>query len=182
MKIKYPEGTVLNAYGEVYKPGVPENGNGMFCGQHACKYSQIGCLFLFNNNGCNQGQTPRIKILKEPVNERDVIKKIWEYECSGDEQYPKEDLTGGNVMELPDGSIFVCMGGAYGKLFIVNKDKKVLWSGISEKWNAEENKWIPIVQYRASIITDRKQLERLIWNTELDDRKKYGKGALGMAH
>ncbi len=40
---------------------------------------------------------------------------------------------GGNVIELPDGSLFSCMGGSYSKVFIVNMNKEILWSALPEK-------------------------------------------------
>ena len=70
-------------------------------------------------------------------------------------------------MELPDNSMFVCMGSQFSKVFIVNMDKKILWSAASEKWNAGNNKWECIPQYRASMITTRKEMEQLIWNAEM---------------
>lgn len=166
IKIKYPEGTVINTYGEIYKPGVPIAGNGLFCGQHAIRHSQTGCIFLFNNNDCNNGQPPKIKRLKEPNKYDEQIKKIWEYECTIEGNYPGKFHTGGNVLELPDQSIFVCMGSSYCKIFIVSPDKKILWSALPEKWNPSEKKWNVCSQYRASIITSRKELEHLIWNEE----------------
>ena len=164
VKIKYPEGNVINAYGEVYKPGVAGRGNGLFCGQHSCRYSQIGCLFLFNNNGCAKDSPPKIKMLKEAAGEDSHLKKIWEYECSVEENYPRMFSSGGNVVELPDSCLFVCMGGSYSKLFIVNLDKKLIWSALPEQWNAEKKKWEAYNQYRASIIYNRKDIESMVWN------------------
>ncbi len=166
IKIKYPEGNVVSTFGEQYKPGTQPQGNGLFCGQHACKYSQIGCLFLFNNNGCNPGNAPKVKILKEQAGEKMGIKKIWEYDCVVEGTFPKEAPTGGNVIELSDHSAFVSMGGAYSKVFIVNMDKKELWSALPERWVAEERKWCAVKQYRASIINNRDDMERLIWGKD----------------
>jgi hypothetical protein len=77
--------------------------------------------------------------------------------------------SGGNVIELPDRSLFVCMNSDYGKIFIVNLDKKILWSAVNEKWRQNEKRWLPIPQqYRASIIS-RKDLEKLIWKSEIPE-------------
>ncbi len=168
VKIKYPDGVVVSSYGEQYRPGVPMQGNGLFCNQHACKRSQIGCLFLFNNNGCNPGYNPKVKILKEPANDSGGLKKIWEYECNIADGYAKVCPSGGNVMELKDHSLFVSMGGAYGRVFIVTMDKKELWSAVAEAWLQEQNKWVPMSHYRASIIEDGNQLSKLIWYHEFD--------------
>ena len=55
------------------------------------------------------------------------------------------------------------MNNEYSKTLIVNREKKVLWSGVAERWNKGEKKWMIILQYRAGIIENRKQLEQLIW-------------------
>lgn len=166
VKVKYPEGTVLNAYGETYKAGVPAKGNDLFCYQHACKRSQIGCLFLFNNNGCSPGKAPKIKMLQEQKVDVAPLKKIWEYQCTIDDNYPQSAPSGGNVIELPDRSLFVAMAGPYSKLFIVNMNKQVLWSALPEIWNSNEKKWLAYGQYRASIIADAQKLETLIWQKQ----------------
>lgn len=164
LKIKYPEGNVLSTYGEIYKPGMTTvNGNGLFCGQHACKYSRVGCLFLFNNNGCTKKGLPKVKQFKEMNDANHTLKKVWEYQCSVENNMPFEFPTGGSVVELPDHSLFVCMGSEYGKVFIVNMDKKVLWSAIPEHWDPDKNKWEAVRGYRASMIIDDKALENLVW-------------------
>ena len=83
---------------------------------------------------------------------------------------------GGNVSEQPDGTFFVCMGGIYGKTFIVNRDKKILWSAQPEKWDNDIHQWskeggfteknIREGVYRSAIIS-RAELESLVWNEPL---------------
>jgi hypothetical protein len=115
-------------------------------------------------------------VLKEPQPGKDTIEKVWEFECPMDEPGPPQKgffAFGGGVSELPDGAFFVCMGGLYGKLFIVNREKKILWSGQPEKWDAATNQWIKDGvmldhkmkegSYRANMIS-RAQLESVIWN------------------
>jgi len=176
LKVKYPEGTVINTYGEIYKPGVPQTGTGLFCGQHACKLSDSGYLYLYDNNTCDSGQLPKIVMMKEPGSENEGLKIIWEYDCTikgkKTEELKNDFISGGNVMELSDHNIFACMNGSsYCKIFIVNKDKKKLWSARPERWDETTKKWYPVSQYRASIIENRKDLERLIWNAELPDKQ-----------
>jgi len=194
LKISYPEGNVMNTYGEIFRPSVPAIGNGMFCAQHACRKSKEGYLYLYNNNACNDDKSlPTVIMMKESPSGNDSLIKIWEYECSidginlnpltrkarekrammvrkkmNDKSWKATLLhytSGGNVIELPDRSLFVCMNAQYSKLFIVSHDKKILWSATPEKLNPGNNEWYISSQlYKASIIT-RKQLERLIWNT-----------------
>jgi hypothetical protein len=166
VKIKYPEGTVMAEYGEKYKPAKQVNGNPLFCNQHACKYSSLGCLFLFNNNGCNKGNPPKVKKFKEPASPSENLQKVWEYDCTIEGDYPSEAPTGGNVIELPDHATFISMGGEYSKIFIVSDDKKILWSALPEQWFPDKKGWFSSVEYRASIVVNRKKLEDIIWSNE----------------
>ena len=170
LKVKYPEGNVIAAYGEKYRRGGKKTGISLFCGQHACKLSENGQLYLFNNNSCNATGLPGVVMMKEPGAANEGLKKVWEYECTMEgfenDKPLNSFLAGGNVEELPDHSLLVCMSGDYCKIFIVSPDKQILWSAIPEWKNATTKSWRPITQYRASIIKSRKEMERLIWNAE----------------
>jgi hypothetical protein len=159
--IKYPEGTIINAYGGA--------GNNLFYGQHSCIRSGQGYLYLFDNNQKIAGNLPKILMLQEPLTKNDTLKKIWEYEYVPDGINEKKQLVegftiGGSVAELPGNSIFTSICDPYSELLIVTKDKKILWSAIPERWNSREKKWNSFSQYRASIITGPKELERMIWS------------------
>ncbi len=169
LKISYPSGKVLKAYGNIEDSSeVP--GNGFFCGQHACKLNSDGDLYLFDN-GCSYSNYPEVVILREPRSKRDSLKSIWEFPCpveliGANVTAKRRQLsTGGNVMELPDKSIFVSSCSPYNKLFIVNRNKEILWSAGTERWNGTKNEWQQLPVYRASIIPERKSLESLIWNS-----------------
>ncbi len=164
VKLKYPEGKVLDTYGEIYKAGLPEKGNNLFCQQHSIKWSEKGYLYMFNNNSCNPKKLPTVLAVQKAPN--GDMEKTWEYVCSMDGNYTGSFIQGGNVIELSDNLFFVSMGVPYSKIFIVNRDKEILWSALPEKWNPDQKKWDVIGQYRSSIILDKKKLEKLIWNTE----------------
>jgi hypothetical protein len=121
-------------------------------------------------------------MFREPTSGKTGLEKIWEYQCTPDGinrrkqlSVPQKDLngrllqahhtSGGNVIEMPDNSLFVSMSGPYCKVFIVSQDKEILWSALPEKRNPVEKEWNPVSEYRASIIT-REQLENVIWNSE----------------
>ena len=169
IKAKYPEGNVLNIYnGRKDAANIP---NGLFCGQHSCKVSKEGYLYLFNNNICSEKHTPEIAIFRESAPGKNKLEKIWSYPCTIDDpDMAKEHLSfisGGSVQELPGGELLASMSEPYSKVFIVNRDKKILWSAIPEKYDATLKKWgHPVELYRASIITTQKELEQLIWNSE----------------
>jgi hypothetical protein len=184
IEVKYPGKDVLHTYGKSYIPGITRDRhltNGMFCGQHSCKVSSDGYLYMFNNNVCHRGSLPTILMLKEPKTGTDTLEKLWEFECppgeNGETSRSALFSFGGNVSELPDKNLFICMGGSYGKLLIVNRDKKILWSSQPEKWDNKLNKWIKDGvtidnkikegSYRASIL-NRQELESLIWNEPLN--------------
>jgi hypothetical protein len=168
LKVRYPDGAVIATYGNRYQPGGnTELGNSLFCNQHGIKRSKQGYIYLFNNNCCNKEETPKIVMMEELLH-GSALKKKWEYSCVLEGMTLKRHLqfrSGGNVIELPDNSIFTSLAtDLYSNIFIVSKNKKVRWSAMPEKWNQVESKWEPVFQYRASIIIDQKDKERLIWN------------------
>lgn len=176
VEVKYPEGVVVADYGEKFKPCAPVMGNELFCGQHSCKISDSGYIYLFDNNSCDSMGLPKIVMMKETGAGNNGLKIVWQYDCTMNGKYEKEKkmadfISGGNVEELSDHSIFACMSGlSYCKLFIVDHEKKKLWSARPEKWVAFDKKWHDALQYRASIIENKNDLERLIWNAELNDQ------------
>jgi hypothetical protein len=160
LKLDYPSGKVLHTYGATYAKNNPELKNGIFCGQKSCTRTADSIIYVFNNNTCNNKRLPTIVGIKETSAK---LQKVWEYECTADEQGDLHFESGGNVCQLPGQSVFCCMGPAYSKMFIVDKNKTIIWSAIPEKWNNQEKKWKINPSYRASIVT-RAQLEQMIWN------------------
>ena len=171
IRIKYPEGTVLNEYGTKYRPGMKNWDNELFCMQHSCRVNDKGELYLYDNNTCGTSPIPKVLVMQQPGPGSNTLKKIWEYQCTIEDKSIAAEKphfrAGGNVMQLPDRSMFVSMNTPYCKVFIVSHDKKILWSALPEKYDAAERKWKQSPElYRASIITGRKALEELIWNSE----------------
>ncbi len=164
LKVKYPEGHVLGVYGANDSQSVQEAGENLFCGQHSCRSATPGYFYLFNNNSCNPGALPHVVLMKE-LPGRNAVNKIWDYECTVDEAYVSNTVRGfakgGNVIQLPDSSMFVSMCSPYSKVFIVGPDKEILWSAIPEQRQRVDSKWEKIGLYRASIIS-RKELEQLV--------------------
>jgi len=164
IKIEYPSGKVIASYGQDFKHGDPPCvGSGLFCNQHNINFSQDGYLYFFNNNSCRYTDSmPTVEMYQEPAGPGSSFKKIWEYTCTMEGDYPKIFGSGGNAYELPDRSFFVNMGSDYSKLFIVNRDKKVLWSALPEHYIFTDGKWVPMHQYRADFIS-KKDMENMIW-------------------
>ena len=172
IKLGYPDGQVTNTYGALCKPGASGFYNDFFCGQHSCKISSDGYLYVFNNNTNKPSIPPTVPMFKQTDMATGGLEKVWEYQCTIDDTSeitdpkPYRFAAGGNVVELPGKSMFVSMGAPYSKVFIVNHNKQILWSAIPEKYDAVSKKWMLVDLYRASIIPSRKDLEQLIWNSE----------------
>jgi len=168
VKVKYPEGNVLNYYGNKYsKHGVEKNV--FFHCQHAINRADNGDLYLFDN-GCDTITDPKLLLLREPADDKDSLGVLWEYTCPVIDTLNKTGMGpnpgGGNIEELPDRSFFVAMGLRNSVTFIVNADKEVVWSAITEHWDIHQKKWTRVLSYKASMINNRKDLEQLIWNSE----------------
>ncbi len=165
LKIKYPEGDVVNAFGKSYIAG--ETGDNFFCEQHSCKRSKEGYLYVFNNNLCDSLAIPSIVMMKEPANNNERLKKIWEFEVPVEEAQ-KNELRSldkshfGSVLELPDMNLFASACSPYGNVFIVNRSKEVLFHAVSEKYDSSSNKWNAQPTYRASFIASRAALNKVI--------------------
>ena len=165
LKIQYPEGTVMRVFdGTITKNGIKTS---IFSEQHACKVSPKGEIYIYNNNIANQYSLPNVTILQEPAFRGDYYKAIWSHEYPDENNNIKrEPLTsGGNVIPLQDGSIFVSSCVPYAHVYIITREKEFLWDASLEKWNAMEHIWKPFPQYRASIITTRKKMEDMIWRS-----------------
>ena len=169
LKIAYPDGKVLASYGDSFKPGAPEVRSGLFCGQHACNVDADGELYLLNNNAGDTLALPGIVVLDGVGTSNTKLEKKWEFTFPVESDIakgasPRYFQTGGNVTELPDHSFFASLPTVDSKVFIVGRDKKILWEATPEKWVAESAAWMVCGQYRASIVCTRQELERLIWN------------------
>jgi hypothetical protein len=130
-----------------------------------------GEIYYFNNNSCRVTDSlPSVVILSEPQRAGDSLKKVWEYICTVEGDYPKKFGAGGSAIELPDHSMLVCMGNAYSKIFIVTRDKNVTWSALPEMHIETDNIWANVKQYRANVIY-RDKLEKLIWKAEISMKR-----------
>lgn len=167
MKIAYPSGHVLANYGQAYPPTQKVYGDGLFYGQHTCRLSKTGELYLFNNNNNVQDSSAQkissVVFLKEPIANNDSLIKTWEFHCDIDSLFNPFTSGGGGVLELTTGDILVCTGSGHN--FIVSKSKKILWDAALEL-RTPEGKWeVSKSGYRNSAIESKEQLYNLIFST-----------------
>ncbi|MCW3122195.1 MAG: hypothetical protein JWQ38_1687 [Flavipsychrobacter sp.] len=181
VKIKYPSGKVLNEYGNKYvAPSSASDSsaeslmkefqqlaNGsQFCFQHTLQHSADGFLYIYDNNRTSDKlkprQTPAVLKMKESHGH---LEKIWDFDCAHviENTGKQGNGGGGNIVLLPDNSVFVSTNNPYNYLFIINDKKAILWKAIAEQYDPATGEWKPRATYRASIITQQ-QLEQLIWH------------------
>ena len=168
LKVKYPDGKVLASYGAVYEGGKTNIESEFYCYQHSCKTDGEGNLYLFNNNTCGTPALPRLVIMRQQGNGGRALKKIWEYECkAGNDRMAKKGRLqfprGGNMVVLPGGDVFGSLNQPYSEAFIISRDMRKLWSAIPEKRSSADADWKVMPLYRAAIIADHRDMERLIW-------------------
>ena len=171
LKIQYPRGDVSRVLDGNPATGRESEANPLFCGQHSCKISQDGNLYLFNNNVCTPDGLPHVVVLSASDKDGVSPKKMWDYACTIEagaslSERDRVFRKGGNVIELPDSSFFIDICGSYSKVNIVNKDKQTLWAVLPEFRMDVKGEWQPMGSYRASIITTKSKLEQLIWNAQ----------------
>ena len=170
LKIRYPEGAVLNEYNGKETTTGPGNNVALFSDQHACRVLSNGDLCLYNNNMANMYAPPGVIVLRPSAAGSNKLKKVWEYVLPDEQSTKGRALltSGGNVAELAGGDLFVSSCTPYSHVFIVTRDKKLLWNAMLEKREVNENKWKPFPQYRASMIRNKKEMEQLIWMSATD--------------
>ena len=165
LKIDYPSGTVERIYGRT-----DNNISGsVFSDQHNCRLISGGYLCLFNNNACSDNRAPELMIFKEPASKNEKLQKIWTYNfSSADLGMPAGSVlkgtSGGSVAELSDHELFTSVCAPFSGLFIISRNKTILFHAITARWNDVERKWEALSHYRASIIENRKDLEKAIWH------------------
>lgn len=167
LKVKYPSGEVVAVYdGNLGQGSKSEQEIPTFCWQHSCRLTDDGHICLFNNNRCNKDSLPQILVLDDTVYPDGSFNILWKYDCPMKKK-KGDHPNGGNVMQLPDHAFFVSMCAPYSRLFILSEDdKQELWEAHYQKYNKTKGIFEPsAVYYRASIIGNRDELEKLIWNS-----------------
>ena len=79
---------------------------------------------------------------KEKKGSQSGLEEIWNYHCTSEDSINTTFKQGGNFMELRDGCFLVCMGGSYGKTFILDKNK---FSPFASFWKQIKLFQLPVV-------------------------------------
>lgn len=183
VKISYPNNRIIAAFGD----GTPTGP--LFKAQHSCMPGENGELYIFCNNpsrtmpvpplrgALTPGERPQsrqmpgtqqeagypqktqVMVLRQPLSEADTARVVWSFDCDIDDQADHTALREGNAVPLPGGNVLVCMG-TTPRIFIVSRDKKLMFNSISEYRPGGKEPWAPKASYRVSPVTQ-EQLERM---------------------
>jgi hypothetical protein len=168
LKISYPSGEVVATFGKSYRNGLLDTTPSAFCAQHSVKRTSKGEIMLFNNNICSKNQPPSAVIFQDSLAPEGGVNVLWEFDCPVPQNAERNASTkelatsGGNVQELADGSFFISTCTPFGDMYVVDRNKHVLWQAEAKIWQASKSAWSPSSSYRATMIT-KQELERIIW-------------------
>ena len=92
--------------------------------QHDANILDDGTIAVFNNNDYpGRDSTPSAFILSQQATDTGNV--IWRFNC-GDSINRKPSRSGGNIDELKNGNLLICMGNL-DRILEVTRDKKVVW-------------------------------------------------------
>lgn len=168
VKIKYPDGEVLNSYGSKGNNAAHAN---IFYGQHSCRVnSRTNELYIYNNNHSDYLLVSNAQVdadgyllshvvkYKQPPGSNNNLIKNWDMGIRLDEDKRAQQISvrGGSVSIMDDDCVLVNTG-TLNLLLIIDKDKQKVWEAVP--YTTEDNRRAPLLPYRTSFI-QRKDMER----------------------
>jgi hypothetical protein len=139
IRIEKKTGKVVSEWGEGMK-----NGDGFFSKQHGVNLLSDGSIVLFNNGGQDPAagqeapQHSSVVNFSQPSG-RQNSQLIWKFDCTLD-SVNYHSRRGGNVDELKNGNLLVCMG-TVNRIFEISRNKKIVWSAIIERKRRVDPSW-----------------------------------------
>ena len=136
------------SFGEKYPSGDAQWMNGMFEAQHDPNLTKRNTILILNNNGArNRKVSSIVEFDAFPNSKEDPIR--WKFDLNFDTLTDGKSPSGGNVIEMPDGNIFLC-GGQLNRIFEVTKNKELVWDAFLYSKGHQDSTWQKFPQYRAS--------------------------------
>ena len=152
IKIDKKSGAVVCVWGDSMSYHGAPNGYGFFSKQHGATLLHDGSIAVFNNNvpvaktATENDRVSEIVIFTQPTDSANS-RITFKYDCS----FPATrnlSKTGGNVDELENGNLLVCMGET-NRIFEITRNKKIVWSATIEKNENFDSTWRNFAVYRA---------------------------------
>jgi len=122
-----------------------KNGDGFFSKQHGLDLLRDGSVAVFSNGDREPPAGQKTPLYSSIVNfsqpsNNQKSKVTWQFDCVLD-SVNYQSLRGGNVDELNNGNLLLCMG-AVNRVIEVSRTKKVVWSAIIERKGRKNEGWI----------------------------------------
>jgi hypothetical protein len=139
IKIEKKTGKVIATWGAGMK-----DGDGFFSKQHDANLLRDGSIVVFSNGdreppvGIAPSQYSSVVNFTQPSDNRNS-QMIWKFDCTFD-SVNYQSLRGGDVDELKNGNLLVCMG-AVNRVFEITRSKKIVWSAVIQKKERRDEGW-----------------------------------------
>jgi len=147
IRIDKKTGKVDISYGEKYPSGDAQFGDGMFVQQHDPNPTTRKTILLFNNNGARNKATSSIVEIRDKGYRNDSL-LVWKFSLDFDTLTNGKSISGGNVMELPNGNVFLAAG-YLNRIFEITRKKEIVWDAFLFCKNSSDTSWQKFPQYRA---------------------------------
>jgi hypothetical protein len=158
------------SYGESYPSGeatYPVN----FKNQHDANVTRHNSIYILNNNGFQtQEGISSVMELRDNLQPGDNP-LLWKFDLNFDTLTKGKTVSGGNIVELPNGNLLVTAG-ALNRVFEVSKEGEIVWDAFLYARGIQSAKWEPFLQYRGNWV---KQLNWYHFITQSTPLKKMGK-------
>jgi hypothetical protein len=153
IKIDKQSKKVELSYGEKYPSGDGKYGNNLFRQQHDANVTNRNSILILNNNGARKTTAiSSIMELKDNVQPGDSV-LLWQFDLNFDTLTNGRTNSSGNVVELPNGNLFLCAG-QLNRLFEVTRDKEVVWDAFTYALMKRDSVWRPLSNYRGSWVKE----------------------------
>jgi hypothetical protein len=138
------------SWGEKY-PGSNQEAGDLFRKQHGSTITSHGSILILNNNSYvkDGGVSSVMELRDDSVKGKEPL--LWKFDLNFDSLTKGKSVSGGNVVELPNGNLLVCAG-TLNRIFEVTRNKEIVWDAFVELKRKGEQRWEASPQYRANWI------------------------------
>jgi len=148
IKLNKKTGEVVCSWGEHMTYNGAPNADGFFCKQHGAVLMRNGNIGVFDNRdprAVATGGEPysSVVIFTQPT-AKSNSKVVWKYDFKQDNL----SVRGGNVDELKNGNLLVCMG-MINKVYEITPNKRIVWTAEIERRKDVNGNWFPFPVDRA---------------------------------
>jgi hypothetical protein len=141
IKIRKATGEVVDSWGLKMPSGEAREGHNFFLKQHDSHILNDGNLAVFNNGDYREPGVPSSVVIFSQPRGDSASRIVWQFDCNFNSTAHNKSLRRGNVEELGNGNLLVCMGQAP-RIFEVTRNKQVVWEAVFETIDAKDSIWL----------------------------------------